>query len=68
MAFEMDWETTDGRFGTYRNFSGKLIQDTLLMDLKREPMIDPATIRIRGQRVPAKLYLVKPDGEEVELV
>lgn len=63
--FELSWKKTDGTEIHYWNLSGNLVQNTILMDVALCPDMDASTIKIRGQRVPARAYFVNDDGETV---
>ena len=44
--FMLYWETSDGRKMEYCNLGSELVQNTILMDCVKEPLLDPSTIDI----------------------
>lgn len=63
--FELSWKKPDGTECHYWNLSGELVQNTILMDVKRCRDLLPETIKIRGQRIPARAYFINADGEKI---
>lgn len=63
--FELSWKKTAGTEIHYWNLSGNMVQNTILMDVALGSDMDPATIKIRGQRVPARAGFVDAGGETV---